>query len=129
MWAICCSRLAPIRLVPFSYFWTCWNVRLRASPSFSWLMLSIIRRMRTREPTCLSVGLGAFLAIDFSCAPILCVVVTCECVKAMREISVIGKLSVNKLSILQFSHDEKVIGACRTMRVQVAQSAQQLSYG
>ena len=35
---ICCSRLAPIRLVPFSYFWTCWKVRPRASPSFSWLM-------------------------------------------------------------------------------------------
>jgi hypothetical protein len=26
-------------------------------------MLNIIRRMRTRAPTCRSVGLGAFLAI------------------------------------------------------------------
>jgi hypothetical protein len=24
--AICCSRLAPTRFVPFSYFWICWNV-------------------------------------------------------------------------------------------------------
>ena len=71
MLAICCNRLAPMRLVPFSYFCTCWNVRPRASPSFSWLMLSIIRRMRTREPTCLSIGLGAFLAINFSYAPIV----------------------------------------------------------
>ena len=31
-------------------------------------MLSIIRRMRTREPTCLSIGLGAFLAINISYA-------------------------------------------------------------
>jgi len=31
-----------------------------ASPSFSWLLLSIIRRMRTRLPTCLSVELGDF---------------------------------------------------------------------
>src|SRR6478609_1195693 len=29
-------------------------------------MLSIIRRMRTRAPTCLSIGLGAFLAINRS---------------------------------------------------------------
>ena len=27
-------------------------------PSFSWLILSIIRRIRTRAPTCLSVGFG-----------------------------------------------------------------------
>ena len=63
MWEICCSRLAPIRLVPFSYFCTCWNVSPSASPSFSWLMPSIIRRMRTRLPTCLSIGFGAFFAI------------------------------------------------------------------
>ena len=36
------------------------RVRRRASPGSS---LSIIRRMRTRDPTCLSIGLGAFLAI------------------------------------------------------------------
>src|ERR1044071_567765 len=29
-------------------------------------MLSIIRRMRTREPTCLSIGLGVFFAIKDS---------------------------------------------------------------
>src|SRR6185295_14100194 len=66
---ICCRRLAPIRLVPFSYFCTCWNVRPSASPSFSWLIPSIMRRIRTRLPTCLSVGLGAFLAITISYAP------------------------------------------------------------
>jgi hypothetical protein len=22
---MCCSWLAPMRLAPFSYFWTCWN--------------------------------------------------------------------------------------------------------
>src|SRR5882672_8460142 len=46
---ICCNRLAPIRLVPFSYFCTCWKVRPRASPSFSWLIDSIMRRIRTRR--------------------------------------------------------------------------------
>jgi hypothetical protein len=25
MWAMRCNRLAPMRFVPFSYFWTCWN--------------------------------------------------------------------------------------------------------
>src|SRR5947209_14770432 len=43
MWEICCNRLAPIRFVPFSYFCTCWKVRPSASPSFSWLMASIMR--------------------------------------------------------------------------------------
>src|SRR4030088_767300 len=52
-----------MRLVPFSYFCTCWNVSPSAPPSFSWLIDSIIRRMRTRLPTCLSIGFGAFLAI------------------------------------------------------------------
>ena len=28
---MCCSRLALMRLEPFSYFWSCWNVRPRAS--------------------------------------------------------------------------------------------------
>jgi hypothetical protein len=23
MWEICCNRLAPMRFLPFSYFWTC----------------------------------------------------------------------------------------------------------
>src|SRR3979409_2205521 len=57
-------RLAPTRLVPFSYFWTCWNVRPNASPSFSWLMPSMMRRMRTRLPTYLSTGLGALVDIS-----------------------------------------------------------------
>src|ERR1019366_4458768 len=61
---ICCSRLAPTRLVPFSYFCTCWNVRPNASPSFSWLMPSMMRRMRTRLPTYLSTGLGALVDIS-----------------------------------------------------------------
>src|SRR5262244_2090609 len=60
MWEICCNRLAPIRLVPFSYFCTCWKVRPSASPSFPWLIASIMRRKRTRLPTCWSVGFGAF---------------------------------------------------------------------
>ena len=29
MCAICCNRLAPTRLTPFSYFWICWKVRSR----------------------------------------------------------------------------------------------------
>jgi hypothetical protein len=41
--------------------------------------------MRTREPTCLSIGFGAFLAIDFSYAPISGIVVTSEGASAMRE--------------------------------------------
>src|SRR6266853_157972 len=63
IWEICCSRLAPIRFVPFSYFCTCWNVSDSASPSFSWLIPSIMRRILTRLPTCLSMGLGAFFVI------------------------------------------------------------------
>src|SRR5665213_1274823 len=57
-------RLAPTRLVPFSYFWTCWKVRPNASPSFSWLMPSMMRRMRTRLPTYLSTGFGALVDIS-----------------------------------------------------------------
>src|SRR5665213_3487285 len=57
-------RLAPTRLVPFSYFCTCWKVRPRASPSFSWLMPSMMRRMRTRLPTYLSTGFGALVDIS-----------------------------------------------------------------
>src|SRR4029079_6306350 len=64
---MCWRRLAPIRLVPFSYFCTCWNVRPSFSPSFSWLIPNISRRMRTRAPTYLSVGFGDFLAIIWSC--------------------------------------------------------------
>src|SRR5262249_46838276 len=50
-----------MRLVPFSYFCTCWKVSPSASPSFSWLIASIMRRMRTQLPSCLSMGFGAFL--------------------------------------------------------------------
>src|SRR3981081_3494257 len=57
-------RLAPTRLVPFSYFCTCWKCRPNASPSFSWLMPSMMRRMRTRLPTYLSTGLGALVDIS-----------------------------------------------------------------
>ena len=37
-----------------------------ASPSFSWLMPSMIRRIRTRLPTYLSTGLGALIDISNS---------------------------------------------------------------
>src|SRR5262249_23143949 len=60
IWDICCNRLAPMRLAPFSYFCTCWKVRPSAPPSFSWLIASIRRRIRTRLPTCWSMGFGAF---------------------------------------------------------------------
>jgi len=42
-WAMCCNRLAPMRLVPFSYFCTCWNAVPRASPRSA----SVIRSSRT----------------------------------------------------------------------------------
>src|SRR5262249_23533518 len=67
---MCCKRLAPMRFVPLSYFCTCWNVSPRASPSFSWLIPSIIRRIRTRLPTFLSHGLGTFLT--FACPRFTC---------------------------------------------------------
>src|SRR6516162_5157817 len=49
---ICSNRLAPMRLAPLSYFCTCWKVSPSAAPSFSWLIASIRRRIRTRLPTC-----------------------------------------------------------------------------
>src|SRR5271154_303673 len=60
---MCCRRPAPMRLVPFSYFWTCWNVSPSASATSVWLLSSISRRIRTRLPTCLSVGLRVPLGI------------------------------------------------------------------
>src|SRR5262245_6377595 len=60
---ICCNRLAPKRFMPLSYFCTCWNERPSAFPSFSWLIASICRRIRTRLPTCLSTELVAFSPI------------------------------------------------------------------
>jgi hypothetical protein len=61
---ICCNRLAPMRLAPLSYFCTCWKVRPSAAPSFSWLIASIMRGIRTRLSTYWSVGFGpSFAAI------------------------------------------------------------------
>lgn len=37
-----------MRLVPFSYFWTCWNVIPSTAASFSWLIPEARRRARTR---------------------------------------------------------------------------------
>ena len=54
------SRLAPMRLTPFSYFWICWKVIPSAAPSFSWLIPTVMRRIRSRAPTWLSIGLGIF---------------------------------------------------------------------
>ena len=51
-------------VLPFSYFCSCWKVTPTASPSFVWLMPSIIRRMRTRRPTCRSIGSGVFRGMD-----------------------------------------------------------------
>src|SRR3984885_11879933 len=63
MCAICCNRLAPTRLMPFSYFWICWKVRSRPWARAVCDMPSIRRRMRMRAPTCLSVGFGVLIAI------------------------------------------------------------------
>ena len=52
-----------MRFVPFSYFCTRWKVRSSASPSISWLIPSIMRRMRTRLPTLVSVGCAPFFGI------------------------------------------------------------------
>jgi hypothetical protein len=46
----------PMRFAPFSYFCTCWNVRSSASPSVVWDIPIIMRRMRTRFPTWVSIG-------------------------------------------------------------------------
>src|SRR5215471_20132587 len=53
-----------MRLAPLSYFCTCWKVRPSAAASFSWLIASIRRRIRTRLPTCWSVRFGAFFAAN-----------------------------------------------------------------
>ncbi|CDL01268.1 protein of unknown function [Magnetospirillum gryphiswaldense MSR-1 v2] len=45
-------------MAPRSYFCTCWKVRPKASPSFSWLIPNSVRRNRTRLPTCTSMGFG-----------------------------------------------------------------------
>src|SRR4249920_2962939 len=53
-----CRRLAPMRLVPFSYFCTCWNVTPSSLASAVWLRPSSRRLTRTREPTRTSVCVG-----------------------------------------------------------------------
>ena len=60
------AELELTRFVPFSYFWTCWNVMPSASPSSDWLMSNIIRRIRRRLPTCWSMGLGDFWRVIVS---------------------------------------------------------------
>jgi hypothetical protein len=60
--AICCNRLAPMRVVPFSCFCTCWKVTPIPFPGSVWLIDNILRRMRTRRPASLSMGFGDFLA-------------------------------------------------------------------
>jgi hypothetical protein len=55
-----------MRLAPFSYFCTCWNVRPRASASVDWDMPSLVRRRRSFVPTCLSIGCATSLGIGFS---------------------------------------------------------------
>ena len=59
-------------------------------------MLNIIRRMRTREPTCLSIGLGVFLAINFSYATIVERNVTDDGVNAIRDFPLIDQLASKK---------------------------------
>jgi hypothetical protein len=54
-------------------------------------MLNIIRRMRTREPTCLSIGLGIFLAINVSYATIVERNVIDTGVIAIRDFPVIDR--------------------------------------
>lgn len=57
--AICNSRPALIRFVPFSYFCICWKLRPKWSASWSWLMPINSRRRRTLFPTCLSMTSAA----------------------------------------------------------------------
>ena len=59
-----------MRFVPFSYFCTCWKVMPSASPSCVWDLRSIIRHMRTRLPTCMSVGCSPFFGIVFPFSPV-----------------------------------------------------------
>src|ERR1700733_4845397 len=60
-------RLALMRFDPFSYFWICWNVTPRSSPSLLWLMPSIARRIRNRAPTYTSTMLDTLEIISSSC--------------------------------------------------------------
>src|SRR4051812_29123793 len=64
-----CRRLAPMRLVPFSYFCTCWKVTPRSLASAVWLRPSSRRLTRTREPTRTSVCVGPCFIWQFLSAP------------------------------------------------------------
>jgi hypothetical protein len=44
-----------MRLVPRSYFWTCWNLMPSIVASFSWLNPRSARRRRNRDPICASM--------------------------------------------------------------------------
>src|SRR5262245_11948253 len=50
IWAICCNRPAPMRLVPFSYFCTCWKVRPSLSASFCWGVRQVPGRQVSTRP-------------------------------------------------------------------------------
>jgi hypothetical protein len=65
--------------------------------------------MRTREPTCLSIGLGAFLAIRYSYAAIVVRNVTPEAFNAIQDLPRIDRDRQRRMKIslswLRFSHD------------------------
>src|SRR5215204_5153271 len=53
-WAIAKSLLAPMRFVPRSYFWTCWNVTPTALPRAVWERPRVILENRSCSPTKIS---------------------------------------------------------------------------
>ena len=71
-----CSRPAPMRFTPFSYFCTCWKVTPIRSASSVWDRRHSSRRERTRRPTsasrlsarlartCLSIILACFMLMS-----------------------------------------------------------------
>ena len=66
---MCCSRLAPIQFIPFSYFCTCWNVRPSSVAMSVCVRPSIILRILIRLPTCLSVGFFSDCLSFIVCCP------------------------------------------------------------
>ena len=66
MWEICCNRLAPMRLVPLLVFLHLLEREAERIAHFPWLIASILRRMRTRRPTCSSMGDGQVLRGEYS---------------------------------------------------------------
>src|SRR5579871_5630769 len=60
-----------MRFEPRSYFCTCWKVSPSASASFSWLILSALRRRRTCNPTCTSIGFGVRSSVFTGIATLL----------------------------------------------------------